>query len=99
MDIDRLSRSIGGAVNRRTALAGMAAALLLPPARAGARRGGKGLLDYDQCLDRLEEDICRQLPFYDRRICSRAVARCCKESQLTLRNATRCVEQSLPPRR
>ncbi|MFM9105169.1 MAG: hypothetical protein ACKOWF_00530 [Chloroflexota bacterium] len=98
MDIERLSRSIGGAATRRGAIAA-ALAVLIPAARTDARRGGKGLMDYDQCLDRLEQDICRQLPFYDRRTCSRAVARCCKESQLTLRNATRCVEQGLPPRR
>ncbi len=102
MDIDRLSRSIGSASTRRGLIGGVAAALAAAPVATMARRAtdrpGKGLLDYDECRDRLNTDICRALPFYDRRTCGRAVDRCCKTSQLTVRNAARCVEQGLPRR-
>jgi hypothetical protein len=100
MDIDRLSREFGLGRTRR----GFAVALMAAIAASGsafARRPGgpgAGLVDFDECLERIGNDICRGLKFYDRRTCERAASRCCKAKQLTMQNATRCVEGSLPRR-
>jgi hypothetical protein len=64
---------------------------------AGAR-AAKWVLDFDACVCRLEDHICRNVASYDRRMCKRAIGRCCKARQMTLQNATRCVERSLPKR-
>ena len=99
MDVERLSRAVERAATRREAAAAVVAlALGAWPGAAVARRLGGGLIDFEECQERLMEDICRALPFYDRRACGRSVDRCCKPTQGTLRNATRCVQQGLPRR-
>jgi hypothetical protein len=101
MDIDRMARRMSGATTRRSAIATLATAIGLAStgqAAARRRRPGNGLVDFDECVGRLEDDICRGVAVYDRRMCKRAVGRCCKARQMTLQNATRCVERSLPRR-
>ncbi|MGI9254344.1 MAG: hypothetical protein ACR2J8_11395 [Thermomicrobiales bacterium] len=88
---------------RRGAIVAFGAALASMPGFAAARRGrtdrpGRGLMTFEECHDRLDDDICRELPFYDRAACGRALDRCCKANQVTLNNASRCVEQNLPNR-